>query len=232
MARAATWAGLLLIAGLAGCDKAPTGYFPLEPGLNWKYRVTTVSAGETRRSLFGMTNLGTDLLDGEQVHIRRSSSGTDYYFKHDATGVYRVAKRSVVEKRPRHDEEPRYVLKYPLASAGEWAAPSHVYVLHRVHPYEESLTRGVRFVMTYRVEATDARVTVPAGRFEDCVLVRGEGLVTVYSDAVRGFTEIPITTLEWYARGVGLVRLERSENLHTTVFAGGSKVFELDRFGY
>lgn len=223
-------AAVLVSAALGGCGATPQGYLPLQTGLAWDYEVSTTTRLANSRERFSITNLGEVELNGTRYQLRRASTGTDYYLAQDASGIYRGAKRTIVEDQPRADPEPRYVIKFPLEAASEWTNISHPYVLRRVHPYGESLTRNVQFKMSYRVEATDAEVRVPAGRFSRCVKIRGEGVLTIYSDAVQGFTEIPITTEEWYAPNVGLVRLARSETLDTAVFAGGTKVFELVRF--
>lgn len=228
LARHAAATLVLITAG--GCGIEPEGYLPLQTGLAWDYEVTTTTRLASSRERFSVTNIGEVELAGVRYQRRRTSAGTDYYLAQDVGGIYRRGKRTIVEEHPRLDPEPRYVIKFPVDATAEWTSVSHPYVLRRVHPYGESLTRNVEFKMSYRVEATDAEVRVPAGRFDRCLKVRGEGLLTIYSDAVRGFTEIPITTEEWYAPDVGLVRLERSEILDTTVFAGGRKVFELVRF--
>jgi len=38
------------------------------------------------------------------------------------------------------------------------------------------------------------------------VRVRGHGVVRLYADAVVGWRDMPLTTLEWYCPGVGLVK--------------------------
>ncbi len=216
----------------AACGNTPQGYFPLEQGLEWEYDVVTRTRAGEQRGSYSVRNLGRRRIGEQVVYVRRTSSGTDYYLASDDTGIYRIAKRTIVERTPRRDADRRYVLRFPIATDSEWVSASHPYVLRRVHPYEETLSRGIQFKMFYRVDADNDTVTVPAGRFEHCVTVRGEGLVTVYSDAVQGFTEIPITTREWYAPGVGLVRLERTETLDTDVFTGGTLILSLRRYDF
>ena len=85
--------------------------------------------------------------------------------------------------------------------------------------------------MSYRVASRDETVIVPAGKFEHCLLVEGEAKLTVFADPMTGYMDVPTTTREWYAPGVGLVKLERSEPLDSSVFKRGSYIFELVGFG-
>ena len=39
---------------------------------------------------------------------------------------------------------------------------------------------------------------------------------------------MPLTTLEWYCPGVGLVRLERSEPVKSAFPSGGTRTLELE----
>lgn len=220
----------LCLAVLVGCSEQPKGFFPLDKGLVWHYRVTTERNNGIQQSRFDVRAMGSVTRDGQKQYIRRTSAGTDYMLVADELGVYRVAKRTIVEDHPRADPSPRFVLRNPLQVGTEWVALTHAYVLIRIHPFEESLSDGTNFNMNYVIESTDASVTVPAGRFEHCILVRGDANMEIYSDAVHGFSEIPVVTREWYAEGVGLVKLERTERLETDVFSGGTQTFELTSF--
>jgi len=59
------------------------------------------------------------------------------------------------------------------------------------------------------------------------VRVRGHGVVRLYADAVVGWRDMPLTTLEWYCPGVGLVKLERDEPARSTYLIGGHVTMEL-----
>lgn len=215
---------------LHGCGDTPSGYFPMQVGLAWEYRVTTERRGDSETTRYSVRNIAARRT-GRGVEVtRRTSDGTDYLLVEDDTGVYRVGKRRIVEHDIQPDPTRRYVLKQPLTPGTDWITSTHAYVLRRLHPYEDSLRRGTQLDLSYQIVAIDETVEVPAGRFEHCVLVRGLGNLTIYSDAVLGFTEIPIETREWYAPNVGLVRLERIETLDTQVFSGGVRRFELLRF--
>lgn len=215
---------------LAACGKEPPDYFPLTEGLHWEYRVVTTTRQGVERSAYAVDNLGQTDVDDEDYWLRRSSTGIDYYLQRDASGIYRSGKRTLIEYTPRWDERQRYVLKQPFTVQTQWEAESHPYILQRLHPFEERFTRSLRFLMNYRIEAIDETVTVPAGTFEHCLKVRGEAVAPVLADPAIGVSEVPVTTEEWYAPGVGLVRLLRREELNTAHVFGGEIVMELTAF--
>lgn len=224
-----TSATLLL---LTACDnQPPDNYFPLKQGKQWHYHVTTHLLGQDKKhKTLTIENLGTQTFNNDNYLTRLTSHGTHYYFKQQENGIYRHAKKTLVETHPTLDKTPRLVLPLPMPKhAGKsWSVPSQSYTFHRVLPHYEPPFRSVyRFNMTYSVVAVDETVTVPAGKFEHCLLIEGQAQVNMFAGSRRGFEDIEITTREWYAPGVGLVKLERSEPLDSEVFKGGSVLMEL-----
>ncbi len=225
------WLAWLVVFLFTGCSAEPTGYFPKEKGLEWTYRIVTRTVrGVVTETPFQIESLGSQRVEGKDYFIRRTSSGTDYLLKQDDTGIYRIGKRTIVDLLPRLDAEPRYVLKYPLEPGTEWRVETHPYVIRRVQPYVEYYQRSISFPMTYHIASVNETVQVPAGIFRNCIEVVGEADITMYVDPRIGWGDLPIITREWYAPNVGLVKLERSENLDTGVFIGGTMVMELTRF--
>ncbi len=231
MQRVATTLLSLLPALLAACSEPPTqreeSYFPLQPGMRWTYRVTTEVAGRQESRQFSEINASSESLDGIPHAVRLTGDGTRYYLRQVDGGIYRHAKRTLVELEPRLDEDPRWVLKRPYQVGTGWNSLTYPYVLRRISPYEESLSRGSALKMAYQITQLDALAEVPAGRFEHCLLVEGEAQLTLYADGREGYKEILINTREWYAPGVGLVKLVREEPMQGGVFVGGRMLFEL-----
>lgn len=217
---------------LGACARAPVpdDYFPLGAGLHWRYQVTRAYKERTEHDRLEIVNLKRLGFDGRQVTVRRTDQDNHYYIERMADGVYRVAKRNVAETAPQRDREPRMILPQPPRVGATWSSHTQPYALRRVHPYEDSLTRGIGFNMTYELVADDDTVSVPAGRFEHCLRVEGSAQVSIYSDARRGYRDIPIKTTEWYAPGIGLVKLVREEPLDTEVFQGGTITLALSAF--
>jgi len=227
---------LIALLGLSGCNSkpAPTDYFPLDKGLSWKYQVTDTAKQE--KGFYSVTNVGTTQVAGETATIRRTDDGRDYYLVKKPDGIYRYATRTLFETEPVIDEQPRMVLPLPFLGDAEreWSSKTVSYVIRRSGP--STITTEERppqeFIMNYSVVSQNETVMVPAGRFKNCLLVEGLATLTMFADPLTGFVDIPIRTREWYAPGVGLVKLERSEPLKTRVYLGGSYLFELVGFNY
>jgi len=84
--------------------------------------------------------------------------------------------------------------------------------------------------MTYRVEALNASVSTPAGEFSDCVIVSGYGKTSANVGNYIGVADIEVSSREWFAPGVGLVRMERQESTTAEALAGGSLTMVLDHW--
>jgi hypothetical protein len=223
----------LLLAALAACGRIPEGqsWFPLEAGHRWTYTVTTRSGADSERERLTLVTLGADTLalDDRPAWLRRSDGGVNYWLRADDTGIVRVASKSDMQVDPVADAPGRYVLKAPYAVGTQWQAPTTTYLLMRTAEYPRELKHSHPSIpMTYEIEAVADEVQVPAGRFSPCLRVRGSATVRIFVDAISGFRDQPLTTVEWYCRGVGLVKLERSEPSTSPMLVGGTRTLELE----
>ena len=234
LATAATVVALVTAPALSGCGARPSaeGYFPLAAGHRWEYdqriewenhtieHEPLVLSTEGRESPEG--------LDGGPAWRRRSASGVDYWLRSDETGIYRVASKSDLDEAPKPDTPRRYVLKAPFTVGTHWQATTTAYLLRRRQEFPREIRHSHPAVpMSYTIEAIGEKVATRAGRFENCLRVRGEAKVRLFADPVQGWRDLPLTTLEWYCQGVGLVRLERDEPAASTFLTGGKLVLEL-----
>ncbi|WP_457444071.1 hypothetical protein [Roseateles sp. P5_E4] len=219
---------------LAGCSRAPEGqsWFPLEAGHRWTYTVTTRSGADTsERESLTLRTLGsaTLVLDEQPAWQRRSDSGVNYWLRADASGIVRVASKSDMQADPVADAPGRFVLKAPFVVGTQWQAPTTAYLLMRTAEYPREIKHShPNIPMTYEIEAVSDVVRTPAGSFSPCLRVRGSATVKIFVDAITGYRDQPLTTLEWYCRGVGLVKLERSEPSTSPMLVGGSRTLELE----
>lgn len=229
-ARAALLAAAVL-ALLAGCKEPPgSSLFPLEEGRRWTYRLSSEWENDTReRQTVVLSNLGRDsALESGSAWHRRSDTGLDYWLRADATGIYRVAAKSDVDAEPKPDPAPRFVLKAPIAVGTSWQTTTTTYLMRRNSEFPPEIRHAHPSVpVVWTIEALDDRVEVPAGRFEQCVRVKGLALLRLFADPVNGFKDMPLTTLEWYCPGVGLVKVERREPANSTFLTGGTMTMEL-----
>lgn len=225
---------LTLTVVMAGCSRQPDSqsWFPLEAGHRWTYTVTTRSGADSiERESLTLRTLGpaTLVLDGQPAWQRRSDSGVNYWLRADAGGIVRVASKSDMQADPVADAPGRHVLKAPFAVGTQWQAPTTAYLLMRTAEYPREIKHSHPSIpMLYEIEAVADAVQTPAGRFSPCLRVRGSATVKIFVDPISGYRDQPLTTLEWYCRGVGLVKLERNEPSTSPMLVGGSRTLELE----
>ena len=224
---------LLLCILVVACSQGPADdpMFPLADGRSWTYRTTTSYENDLADPLHEDLTLrtrGIETIEGLPAWRRRSDSGVDYWLRSDASGIYRVASKSDVERDPHLDGAPRYVLQKPYVVGTQWAATTTAYVLERRNEFLKELRHGTKPVaMNYRIDAVDQRVQTPAGNFDGCLRVSGRAEIKLYVDVVGRWDAVPLTTLEWYCPNVGLVRLERNEPSPSKLMRGGTLTMEL-----
>ena len=229
---------LLPLVVAAGCivaacrPEAPRGYFPLNEGLAWSYKVTKTTPYKRNVSALRIENLGARRVDGELHHVRKTDSGNFYYLQRTDEGIVRTTKRTLIEKRPRRVAYDRFVLKYPLAPGTRWSYPVKPYLLARPFPEEVELKRAFDYEMDWRIVADGETVEVPAGRFERCLHVRGEARVEVARSLSVARDEVTFRTDEWYAPDVGLVLLKHAEIVDSNQTYGGSITMSLTGFSH
>ncbi|MEP7299438.1 MAG: hypothetical protein ABI702_24915 [Burkholderiales bacterium] len=222
------------LAMLTACQRsAPEqGWFPLDAGHRWTYRVTTRTDDDTSdRESLTLRTLGAESVPalGAPAWRRRSDSGIDYWLRADATGIYRVASKSDLDAEPVLDKPPRFVLKAPYVVGTQWQAATTAYLLMRRSEFPREIRHTHPGVpMTYTIAAVDEAVDTLAGRFEHCLRVTGAASVRVYADPASGWKDMPLLTTEWYCPGVGLVRMERREPAKSAFLTGGTRTLELE----
>ena len=223
-----------LAAVLAGCGAPPAepSLFPLGKGHVWTYRVTAELEGEAPASheltLRTLGNEALPLPGGGNAWRRRSDDGVDYWLRSDSSGIYRVASKNDLMAEPQADRPVRFVLKAPFEVGTQWQASTTPYLLMRRSDFPREMRHKHKNVsMQYRIEAAGIVLDTSAGRFNNCLRVKGDASVRIYVDPISGWRDLPLTTLEWYCPGVGLARLERLEPVGSTFLTGGTLTMEL-----
>lgn len=225
---------------LAGCaDRdAPSVFFPLDPGMTWTYEVITEQRGQQVRTGYQSQAFTADLSrddvpdapDGP-YWARRDSHGSEYFFARSESGIERIAKRRIVDSGPLPDLPRRPVLPIPAREGVTWQVESFAYLIGKTGTYGDHTEASWPVRMAFSVLALDAEVETAAGVFTQCLMVEGIGSVELYLDGRRGFVEVPVTQTEWYAPGIGLVKLVREEAVaESDRFYGGTRTFELVDF--
>lgn len=228
------WCLVLATTLLAACggDRASTPYFPLQPGARWDYEVHEQNKVGAASHTLSIRNLDPVRHEDHRYARRLASDGNEYWLSLEADVLTRVGVRSAIDAAPRMDDKPRTVMQLPPAAGQWWEVETRPYILERVEPFRERFSQddSKRIALHMKVAALDETVEVPAGRFEKCLKLEGTGLLNVLADARIGASEVPITHTEWYAPGVGLVKLVRTEVLDTQAIVGGTITMELTDF--
>ncbi len=231
---------LLLAVALSSCaDQAPD-YYPLAPGTSWRYNIELTTMDGVEQQKYIAAAIAPRVWQEQRLPVRRTLDGTRVFYREDETGIYRVASQRHDEAVPEAlPEERRVVLRKPLQPGTSWRGRTETITLARIGPPQRSeyqISASVQ--MDYTIESVDASVTVPAGRFDNCLRVSGHGQRRNY-DAGNyiGPTDISIDKTDWYAPGVGLVKSVREESTSGRVLNqgemqtfAGKVVFELEAF--
>ncbi|MEQ8661206.1 MAG: hypothetical protein RLW62_10345 [Gammaproteobacteria bacterium] len=209
-----------LLAAATGCERTPGDphWFPLEPGRVWQYRVERTTMDGTR-ALRHVVHSARVPADSGLAGLRRTLDGRRLRYVRTAQGLFRIDAHG--------DRE--LVLPPAPAALASWQGSSTTSVLENTGPPWETLFRiNVPVALRYTVTSTDASVETPAGHFEDCLLVEGRGSASADVGNYIGRAAITVETREWFARDVGLLRLEREERTDAAALSGGRLVMELD----
>lgn len=230
-----SWCLLLVTATLlsaCGGNDASTPYFPLEPGARWDYEVREKNAVTELSRQLTIRNLDPIRVEGNRYARRLASDGNEYWLAPADGALTRVGVRRAIDSAPVMDDKPRMVMQLPPTDGQWWEVETRPYILERVEPFRERFSQdeSKRIALHMRVASLDDTVEVPAGRFEKCLRLEGTALLHVLADARVGASEVPVTHTEWYAPGVGLVKLVRTETLDTQAIVGGSITMELVGF--
>ncbi len=221
----------LLAALLSACGEPASveRFFPLEPGQTWIYRVERTTMDGTAQMRHAITSLVPPTSPPGISAARESLGGQRYLYRIDERGVWRL-------DSPREDADaaattPQLVLPRGLAPTSSWQSESRTSVLENTGPPWETLFRiDVALTMNYTIESMDGEITTPAGRFGDCLVIRGHGTTNADVGNYIGHTEIEVDSREWFAPGIGLVRMERTETTAAKALSSGRLVMELDRW--
>lgn len=221
---------------LAGCSQSPEGdsYFPLPVGAAWEYDVTSDINQIVSHETYTLSVDRTVDTDAGEVFVRRvevpGSIGIEYWLRKEKDRIMRIAQRIDADEQAKLDRNPQVVLKLPVTVGGTWMVPTELFIIAPKLEMGMGTTKMPKVLMTYIVEAMDETVAVPAGTFKSCARVTGNGNFTLYVDAVQGFRDIPVVNREWYCKGVGLVKVERSEMLQSPYYSAGQIKMELADF--
>lgn len=220
-----------LLPVLLGCRGSSPDheFFPLFADLQWLYRVerqTMDGNAELRHSVSTVTSPGGQL---ETSAIKETLTGHRYYYEINEDGVFQVGEAVHDAKGIAYHKQKRLVLPSGPTLSKNWLGLTHTVVLESSQPPWENLFRiHVPVHMRYKVESVSGQIETPAGKFGGCVIVSGFGSGQANIDSFTNAVEVSVKTMEWFAPGVGLVRMKRWERSDTESLSHGYLGVELD----
>ena len=216
---------LLLLA----CGEQGDGYYPLDDGRWWYFTTRTTILDEVAEQRLIMANIGVGkLADGTRALIQRQSSGREVYIQKTARGLERSAVRIPVLAEPT-PQTPSIILPVTRAVGTNWKVATRLRLIEsRTFARQDKLrNRDLPLELTMSIGSTDDAVTVPAGTFRNCIRVDGTGTRSVRTDRGNAMARVAVEHHEWYAPGVGLVKVTRSESAESPFLKGGYYAQEL-----
>ncbi len=217
--------GLLVLASCSGSDP---DYFPLQSGYKWRYDVALTTRDGLETQKYILNNLGPSKLQSESVYARQSLDGTMLYYAVKPDSIEYVGSDSGDIPGGSFQQEQRIVMKQPLVLNDNWETYSKTRLLKKTGPPQKTEFRIVAKVpLDVTVESLDETVNVPAGVFSNCVKITMTGSMMKDAGNYVGLTLINVEETRWYARGIGLVKLERLETTQSEALDKGTLVVEL-----
>jgi hypothetical protein len=196
MKKGVSFLTILLVFGLCSLVQgaSPDSYFPLQDGLGWEYqyKITDLtnkrqtSEKALKKNLAPLEIKGTKVVPQvfsfyEPANVLKQE--TTSYVAKDAVGFFVLARKGTNDKEPKILPEKYYVLKFPFTKGASW----------------KQEVEG--FILQDTVESTNASVQVPAGSFNNCLMVK-----KLYFTPKNPNTPVKETDF-WFAPDVGNVKV-------------------------
>jgi len=223
---------LLLFSLTGACQPPAPGYFPLTKGHRWSYQVIHTTMDGSRQQKYFLINGGSKYLNGERVHVRRSLSGTELYYRRDDAGIIYLGSTETGDLRPVYRPERRLVLAFPLIEGTSWEETTTTKLLTRARamPQQRAFNVIAEVPVEGKIVSLNEVVRVPAGTFHSCIKVELRGSTFKNAGNNLGLTLINVMETRWYAPDVGLVKLERVEKTQNAALERGSLSLKLEQF--
>ena len=220
-------------AFMAGCSSSSSSYFPLEHSRWWYYEISETILDERRNSRYVVVNSGKGVLDSRDVFLQSAQITSLDYLRYKGDGVERIASRRPGMTGIVREVSTRVILPDTLEPGRKWHVSTTLGLIE-----SRTFARTDRVVVRrYPVEiektiaANDASVRVEAGYFDDCIRVESEGRAVIGTDRGNSQALVLVRVTEWYAKDVGLVRLERVESADSPFLKTGTQTWELADYG-
>ncbi len=219
----------LLVSSLVGCKTDSGDYYPLQAPRWWYFAVDATVLDETHHSRYLMQNAGLAPGMDNTVHLQTAQAGSADYMRRQDGAVVRIASLRPGMRGPHSDTPPRVMLPATLKPGSDWQTQSTLALVESrtFEPRDRIIPRRLPVTLAMRVVGDEATVEVAAGRFTHCLEIEGHGVAQVPTDRGNGTASVAVEVREWFAPGVGLVKLARSETSKSTFLKDGQQHWEL-----
>ena len=199
---------------VSSCDSPDTDYFPTTPGYEWAYDISRTIPGSldpvAQKSI--IRNLGSETIDGIPYYPKLYANGKKYFFAESTDGISRAAPGG---------NSVNLVIGYPLTVGSEWSAAARLYLFDLPKKLGDNRDRISRHLtLDYTITSLDDAVEVPAGHFSNCLRIDAIGFLDLPRRLMLGIRLIKVEQTEWYAPGVGLVKMTRKEYALPNLYPG------------
>ena len=223
---------LLAISVLCvSCTSDDPSYFPLNKGYKWHYDVALITRDGLENQKYILNNLGKSELEGKPVYLRQSLDGTTLYYSVDENGIVYLGNIDNSELGKAFHADKQIVMHYPLNMDTTWEQTTMTRLLKKTGPPQKTELKIIAKVpLEVKIESITDVVNVPAGHFKDCLKISMTGSTMKDAGNYVGLTLVNVKQTNWYAPGIGLVKMERVETTRSDALDKGSLLVELAEF--
>ena len=214
---------LFVIFFLIGCSENNNSYFPLAKKKYWSYKIE-IKPEIDQKTVYKKVNLSLGekklQINGEKeksIYPLLREDGSIYFYSHNKDGIYRKGSSFLKDKNIHKQTSERIVLPKPEKIGRKWATESKTFLILKRYPYYD-YRATTNFQIEYEIISKNQTVITPAGKFKNCLFVRGTGKTKFIGDSEIGTIEINISSEEWYAKGIGLIKSLRIEETDSDLF--------------
>ena len=177
---------------------------------------------------YQLTNIGSLEIQDERLFAQQTPDGHRTFYARRDGAVWRVGHQTAARCRypiygsPALDDSTRYM------SGDSWTEITQTRVLENTgSPWETKFQILEPVTVTYSIADRAAEVSVPAGTFRKCLKIVSYGFANVDVGNYIGRTQIEVQETNWYAPGVGLIKVDRIERTQAEALNYGRLVMEL-----
>jgi len=225
-----------LLVFILGCSDNNSSYFPLEKIKSWSYKVV-IKPDVEKKTIYKKINvsLGKKYIEingkNELLYPLLREDGSIFYYETDKNGIYRNGYTFTKDKNINLDNKRRIVLPHSQKMGEQWEVESKTYLILKRYPYFD-YRATTNFKINYKIISKTEIINTPMGKFKNCLLIKGVGKTRFIGDSEIGAIEIKITSEEWYAKNIGLIKTVRTEKTDSDLFGTTKMTQTLENFNY